>query len=76
MTALYDVTLRDGNHAVNHSINLNFIKQYCQFAEKSNLSVVEVGHGNGIGASSLSLGRSYFSDKKIFKTARKFMAKN
>jgi 4-hydroxy 2-oxovalerate aldolase len=70
-----DVTLRDGNHAVNHSINLNFIKQYCQFAEKSNLSVVEVGHGNGIGASSLSLGRSNVSDKKIFKTARKFLKK-
>jgi 4-hydroxy 2-oxovalerate aldolase len=70
-----DVTLRDGNHAVNHSINLNFIKRYCQFAEKAKLSVVEVGHGNGIGASSLSLGRSYFSDKKIIKTARKFLKK-
>lgn len=68
-----DVTLRDGNHAVNHSINLNVIKQYCQFAEKAKLSVVEVGHGNGIGASSLSVGRSAFPDKKILKTARKFL---
>jgi 4-hydroxy 2-oxovalerate aldolase len=68
-----DVTLRDGNHAVNHSINLNIVKQYCQFAEKAKLSVVEVGHGNGIGASSLSIGRSAFPDKKILKTARKFL---
>ena len=60
-----DVTLRDGNHAVNHSINLNIIKQYCQFAERAKLSVIEVGHGNGIGASSLSIGRSAFPDKKI-----------
>ena len=70
-----DVTLRDGNHAVNHSINLNIIKQYCQFAEKAKLSVIEVGHGNGIGASSLSIGRSAFPDKKILKTARKFLKK-
>ena len=70
-----DVTLRDGNHAVNHSINLSIIKQYCQFAEKAKLSVIEVGHGNGIGASSLSIGRSAVSDKKIFKTARKFLKK-
>ena len=70
-----DVTLRDGNHAVNHLINLNIIKQYCQFAEKAKLSVIEVGHGNGIGASSLSIGRSAFPDKKILKTARKFLKK-
>jgi 4-hydroxy 2-oxovalerate aldolase len=70
-----DVTLRDGNHAVNHSINLNIIKKYCQFAEKAKLSVIEVGHGNGIGASSLSIGRSTVSDKKILQTARKFLKK-
>jgi 4-hydroxy 2-oxovalerate aldolase len=70
-----DVTLRDGNHAVNHAINLNIIKQYCKFAEKAQLSVIEVGHGNGIGASSLSIGRSVVSDKKILKTARKFLKK-
>ena len=70
-----DVTLRDGNHAVNHSINLNIIKKYCQFAEKAKLSVIEVGHGNGIGASSLSIGRSTVSDKKILRTARKFLKK-
>jgi 4-hydroxy 2-oxovalerate aldolase len=70
-----DVTLRDGNHAVNHAINLNIIKQYCKFAEKAKLSVIEVGHGNGIGASSLSVGRSVVSDKKILKTARKFLKK-
>jgi 4-hydroxy 2-oxovalerate aldolase len=70
-----DVTLRDGNHAVNHAINLNIIKQYCKFAEKAKLSVIEVGHGNGIGASSLSVGRSVVADKKILKTARKFLKK-
>ena len=70
-----DVTLRDGNHALNHSINLKIIEEYCKFAEHSNLSVVEVGHGNGIGASSLSVGRSIYTDKKILISARKFLKK-
>jgi 4-hydroxy 2-oxovalerate aldolase len=65
-----DVTLRDGNHAVNHSINLNIIKKYCQFAEKAKISVVEIGHGNGIGASSISVGRAKISDQKMLRTAR------
>ena len=71
-----DVTLRDGNHAVNHSINLDIIKKYCEFAEHSKLSVVEVGHGNGIGASSLSIGRSAVGDYKLLKTARSVLKKN
>jgi 4-hydroxy 2-oxovalerate aldolase len=70
-----DVTLRDGNHAVNHSINIDIVKKYCEFAEKAKLSVVEVGHGNGIGASSLSIGRSAVSDQKLLKTARLVLKK-
>jgi 4-hydroxy 2-oxovalerate aldolase len=65
-----DVTLRDGNHVVGHSINENVIKEYCKFAEKAKLTVVEVGHGNGLGASSLAIGRSAISDKKVLRAAR------
>ena len=65
-----DVTLRDGNHAVNHSINSNVIKKYCLLAEESGVDILEVGHGNGLGASSLSIGRSAISDEKILKIAR------
>jgi 4-hydroxy 2-oxovalerate aldolase len=70
-----DVTLRDGNHAINHSINIDVVKKYCHFAEQAKLSVVEVGHGNGIGASSLSIGRSVVSDRKLLKTARSVLRK-
>ena len=41
-----DVTLRDGNHAVNHSISKDIIKKYCLQIEKANIKIVEVGHGN------------------------------
>ena len=70
-----DVTLRDGNHAVSHGIGLKTIQEYCIFAERTNISIVEVGHGNGLGASSLSIGRSNVSDVKALNKARKFLKK-
>jgi 4-hydroxy 2-oxovalerate aldolase len=70
-----DVTLRDGNHAAKHQINRDIIKKYCEFAEEANINILEVGHGNGIGASSLSIGRTQVSDKKMLITARKYLKK-
>lgn len=70
-----DVTLRDGNHAVNHSISKDIIKKYCYEVEKANIKIVEVGHGNGLGASSLSIGRSLITDEVALKTARKSLKK-
>ena len=52
-----DSSLRDGNHSVKHTISLTDIKKYCVFAEKSKIPIVEVGHGNGLGASSLLIGQ-------------------
>ena len=71
-----DVTLRDGNHAVNHSISKDIIKKYCLQIEKANIKIVEVGHGNGLGASSLAIGRSAISDKVAFQTARENLKKS
>ena len=70
-----DVTLRDGNHAINHSINEKIIRNYCEFIEETGVKIVEVGHGNGLGASSLSIGRSNISDEKALKTARSILKK-
>lgn len=65
-----DSSLRDGNHAVKHTINLDQIKRYCQFADQAGIPIVEVGHGNGLGASSLLIGLSPHTDKQILSTAR------
>jgi 4-hydroxy 2-oxovalerate aldolase len=70
-----DSTLRDGNHAVNHSLNLEQIKNYCLFADEANIPVVEVGHGNGLGASSLLIGKAKHSDEELLTTARKNLKK-
>ena len=71
-----DSSLRDGNHAVKHTINLDQIKQYCQFADSAEIPIVEVGHGNGLGASSLLIGQSLFTDEQILTTARENLKKS
>ena len=65
-----DSSLRDGNHAVKHTITLDSIKRYCQFADNAGVPIVEVGHGNGLGASSLLIGQSSLTDKQMLTTAR------
>ena len=70
-----DHTLRDGNHSVSHKISLNQIEKYCKFAESANIPIVEVGHGNGLGASSLLIGTSNHTDEEMISTARKNLLK-
>ena len=62
-----DSSLRDGNHSVKHTISLKSIKEYCKFANKVNIPIVEVGHGNGLGASSLLIGKATHTDKEIIE---------
>ena len=70
MTLLYDVTLRDGNHALRHSLTSKFVSEYCEIADNSGVWAVEVGHGNGLGASSYLVGKSAESDQKLLIAAR------
>lgn len=53
----YDVTLRDGSHANQHSFTAEFCSSYIDKAYSSGLRYLEVGHGNGLGGSSLQIGR-------------------
>jgi 4-hydroxy 2-oxovalerate aldolase len=65
-----DPSLRDGNHAVGHKLSQEQIALYCRAADAAGVPIVEVGHGNGIGASSLQLGESRCSDELMLRTAR------
>jgi 4-hydroxy 2-oxovalerate aldolase len=65
-----DSSLRDGNHSVKHTISLDSIEKYCKFAEEAGISIIEVGHGNGLGASSLLIGPSSNTDTDILTIAR------
>jgi 4-hydroxy 2-oxovalerate aldolase len=65
-----DPTLRDGNHAVAHQLSVEQIASYCRAADRAGIPIVEVGHGNGAGASSLLLGKSKCSDEVMLSVAR------
>jgi 4-hydroxy 2-oxovalerate aldolase len=78
-TLFYDVTLRDGSHANQHGFTAEFCSSYIDKAYSAGLRYIEVGHGNGLGGSSLHIGRlqdpllwdivaekaSYYKDLKI-----------
>ena len=66
-----DPTLRDGNHAVAHQLTAKQIALYAKAANAAKIPIVEVGHGNGLGASSLQVGLSAESDIVMLETARK-----
>jgi 4-hydroxy 2-oxovalerate aldolase len=65
-----DPTLRDGNHAVKHQLSAQQIRDYAAAANAAGVPVVEVGHGNGLGASSLQVGQALLSDREMLRIAR------
>lgn len=75
MWEYHDLTLRDGSHAINHKLTVENIETYCKFAEDAGIPVIEVGHGNGLGASSLLIGESLHSDYEMLRVARQHLKK-
>lgn len=67
---IHDVTLRDGNHALRHQETPELVADYCRLAERSAVTYVEVGHGNGVGASSALVGFSRETDEALLTAAR------
>lgn len=67
---IYDPTLRDGQHAVRHQLGVAALRGYAEAADAARIPVVEVGHGNGLGASSLQVGRAAVSDDEMLSTVR------
>jgi 4-hydroxy 2-oxovalerate aldolase len=70
-----DPTLRDGNHAVAHQLTAAQVARYAAAAEETGISIVEVGHGNGIGASSLQVGLSREDDATMLRAAREALSR-
>ncbi|MDQ1020050.1 4-hydroxy-2-oxovalerate aldolase [Streptomyces afghaniensis] len=71
---IHDPTLRDGQHAVRHQLGVAALRGYAQAADAAGIPVVEVGHGNGLGASSLQAGRAAVSDDVMLSTVREALS--
>ena len=67
---LFDSTLRDGSHAVNQQLSLGDIEGYCEAVDSVGMYTIIVGHGNGLGASSLQVGLSALTDEEMVSAAR------
>lgn len=67
---LHDATLRDGQHAIRHQLGAEQLRAYAEAANRARVPVVEVGHGNGLGASSLQIGRARLEDDAMLSTVR------
>lgn len=71
----FDATLRDGNHAVKHQLTEDNIEDYCVRMDAVGLDAIIVGHGNGLGASSLQVGLAKVPDERMIKIARENLRK-
>ena len=71
----FDSTLRDGSHANGHQFNEDQITSYCRQADPVGFHTIIVGHGNGLGASSLQVGLSKLTDDKMLSLARENLKK-
>lgn len=66
-----DATLRDGSHAYSHKITVEQVTAYATAAEAAGFSFLEVGHGNGLGASSLQVGESLVPEGEMLRAAKR-----
>lgn len=73
MVEYHDLTIRDGCHAISHKLTADMIKKHCLFVEKSKIPVMEIGHGNGLGASSILIGRAALSDVEMISLAKSYL---
>lgn len=69
--SFFDSTLRDGSHAIAHQLDEEVIIGYSSKINNSGVEVVIVGHGNGLGASSLQVGLSKLPDQEMLRFAKK-----
>ncbi|MCR4587351.1 MAG: 4-hydroxy-2-oxovalerate aldolase [Lachnospiraceae bacterium] len=69
----FDATLRDGSHAIKHQLTEKTIADYCEAMDDAGMYTIVVGHGNGLGASSLQVGLSRLPDEVMLRTAREHL---
>lgn len=68
-TKILDCTIRDGSYAVNFKFTCTDVKNIVVRLVKLGIEYIEIGHGQGLNASSPELGVSLYSDEEYLDAA-------
>jgi 4-hydroxy-2-oxovalerate aldolase len=66
---IVDTTLRDGSHAIAHQFQVDHVRTIAAALDRAGVWAIAVGHGDGLGASSLQYGRPLHSDAELLRAA-------
>jgi 4-hydroxy 2-oxovalerate aldolase len=66
---ILDATLRDGSHAIRHRFTPEQVREIASGLDLAGVYAIGVGHGDGLGGSSLQLGLSLHSDEELIAAA-------
>ncbi len=72
---IIDATLRDGMHAVSHQFTPEQMAKIAAGLDAAGVDTLEVGHGDGLGGSSLQYGLAYASDNEYLAAVSKAVKK-
>jgi 4-hydroxy 2-oxovalerate aldolase len=64
-----DATLRDGSHAIRHAFTPDAVRRVATALDRTGIHAVGVGHGDGMGGSSLHFGTSAHPDEELWRAA-------
>ena len=64
-----DTTLRDGSHAIRHQYTVEQVRTIASALDRAGVWAIAVGHGDGLGASSIQYGRPLHSDAELLAAA-------
>lgn len=67
---ILDTTIRDGSYAVDFKFTCKDVKHICERLEKLNIEYIEIGHGQGLNASSNEHGIALHSDEEYLRAAK------
>lgn len=64
-----DVTLRDGSYGIMHQYTKEQVAAITKGLADAGVKIIEVGHGDGVGGSTITYGRALLTDDEIYTTA-------
>lgn len=66
---IVDTTLRDGSHAIAHQFTVDQVSRIAAALDSAGVWAIAVGHGDGLGASSIQYGRPLHADESLLTAA-------